>query len=122
MSKERKRKNDIILIAVCLLLAAVLFAVYMLSADEGACAVVRIDGNEVSRYSLLVNGRYELNGGTNIIVVDDGSVYMETADCPDGICVSQGRIRRTGQCITCLPNRVTVTVEGGKSDVDISVG
>ena len=122
MSKERKRKNDMILIAVCLLLAAVLFAVYMLSADEGACAVVRIDGTETARYSLSADGRYVLNGGTNVIVIEDGTVRMHQADCPDGICISQGKIHLNGQCITCLPNRVTVTVEGGEGDVDLYVG
>lgn len=115
-------KNDIILIAGCLILAAVLFAAYRLSSDEGTYAVVRIDGNQVASYSLNVEGTYELNGGTNTIVIEKGSVYMEEADCPDGICISQGKIHLTGQCITCLPNRVTVTVEGGERDVDLYVG
>jgi hypothetical protein len=37
--------------------------------------------------------------------------------------VQQGRVRYTGQAITCLPNRLTVTIEGGEdSGVDIIVG
>lgn len=120
--ERKKRKNDIILIVCCLLLAAVLYAVFLFSADEGACAVVRVDGIKTASYNLKKDGRYELNGGTNVIVIEDGSVYMEEADCPDGICISQGRIRLTGQCITCLPNRLTVTVEGGESEVDLFIG
>jgi hypothetical protein len=32
--------------------------------------------------------------------------------CPDKICVAAGAIVRTGQFIACLPNRVSVTLEG----------
>ena len=35
-------------------------------------------------------------------------------------CVKQGKIDQTGETITCLPNRLTVTVYGaGKSSVDL---
>ena len=45
---------------------------------------------------------------------------MTEADCPDKICIDQGRVRYTGQCITCLPNKLTVTVEGGgEPEVDL---
>ena len=45
---------------------------------------------------------------------------LTEADCPDKICVEQGRVRYTGQCITCLPNKLTVTLEGGDApEVDL---
>ena len=81
--------------------------------------IVRVDGVETARYSLSESGRYELNGGTNILVIEDGAACMLEADCPDHICVSQGKVRYAGQCITCLPNKLTVTVYGTDQGVEL---
>ena len=116
---NKKRLADIAIIAGLLLLAAVLFFLYFNKGEEGAGVIVRVDGVETARYSLSESGRYELNGGTNILVIEDGAAYMLQADCPDHICVSQGKIRYTGQCITCLPNKLTVTVYGTDQGVEL---
>lgn len=116
---NKKRLADIAIIAGLLLLAAVLFFLYFNKGEEGAGVIVRVDGVEIARYSLSDSGRYELNGGTNILVIGDGAAYMLEADCPDHICVSQGKVRYTGQCITCLPNKLTVTVYGTDQGVEL---
>ena len=116
---NKKRLADIAIIAGLLLLAAVLFFLYFNKGEEGAGVIVRVDGVEIARYSLSDSGRYELNGGTNILVIEDGTAYMLKADCPDHICVSQGKVRYTGQCITCLPNKLTVTVYGTDQGVEL---
>ena len=86
-------------------------------------AVVRVDGVENERHPLSVNGTFPLNGGSNILIIQDGQAWVSEANCPDLICVRQGKIHYTGQVITCLPNRLTVTVEGGESGgVDLFVG
>ena len=56
--------------------------------------------------------------GHNKVVIYDGEVRMEEADCPDKLCVLQGKISRSGQTIICLPNKVMVTIKGGKSEYD----
>lgn len=71
-----------------------------------------MDGVEVCRYSLSENGTYPLNGGTNILCIEDGVAFLTDADCPDRLCVLQGKISKTGQVIACKPNRLTVTVYG----------
>lgn len=116
---NKKRLADIAIIAGLLLLAAVLFFLYFNKGEKGAGVIVRVDGVEIARYSLSDSGRYELNGGTNILVIEDGAAYMLEADCPDHICVSQGKVRYTGQCITCLPNKLTVTVYGTDQGVEL---
>ena len=120
---NKKLRVDLILIAALLLLAGVLFLVLQAGRQEGGVAVVRVNGVETERHSLSVNGTFPLNGGSNILVIRDGQAWLSEANCPDLLCVRQGRIHYTGQVITCLPNRVTVTVEGGESDgVDLVVG
>ena len=120
---DRKRRADLLVIGALLLLALVLYLVIGATRTEGGVAVVRVDGVETERHSLSQSGVYPLNGGSNILVIGDGQAWLSDANCPDLLCVRQGKIHYTGQSIICLPNRLTVTVEGGESDgVDFVVG
>lgn len=113
------KKRDVILIASILVIAIVLFVAMELTRQEGAFVLVRVDGQEVGRYALSEDGTYALNGGTNVLRIEDGTAYMTEADCPDKLCVHQGRISKSGQVITCLPNKLTVTVRGAEGAVDL---
>ena len=46
----------------------------------------------------------------NRLIIKDGKAYIETATCPDGICVNHRPIFRDGESIVCLPNKVVVSV------------
>ena len=116
---KKRRWGDIILIVVLLNAALVLFRLFIWNQDSGAGVVVAVDGKEIARYSLTQEGTYELNGGTNTLVIEDGKAFLIQADCPDHLCVKQGKINGAGQVITCLPNRLTVTVYGQKGDVEL---
>ena len=113
------KKRDIILIASILVVAIAFFLIVELTKEEGAGVVVKVDGVEVAEYSLSKSGTYPLNGGTNILVIEDGKAYLSDANCPDKLCVHQGKISRTGEVITCLPNKLTVTVFGAEESVDL---
>ena len=117
--KGKRLYRDLALIAGLLVLAAVLAVWLRLGRTAGTQVVVRVDGQDVARYSLAVEGTYELNGGTNTLVIQGGKAFLTHADCPDQLCVKQGKISVAGQVITCLPNRLTVTVYGGDGGVDI---
>ena len=120
---SNKKRADLILVVALLLLAGILYLTMNANRQEGGVAVVRVNGVETERHSLAVDGTFPLNGGTNILVIQDGQAWLSEADCPDLLCVKQGKIHYTGQVITCLPNRLTVTVEGGESNgVDLVVG
>ena len=119
---KKKVFADIILICILLVLALSVFLVVELTRREGAYVVVSIDGGEVCRYSLSEDGEFTLNGGTNTLVISGGKAYISEADCPDGLCVSQGKISRTGQTVVCLPNRVMLRIVGAEdADVELEV-
>ena len=113
------KKRDIILILSVLIVAAALFLVVEMTKKDGAGVVVKVDGNKIAEYSLSENATYELNGGTNILVIENGKAYLSDANCPDKLCVHQGKISRTGEVITCLPNKLTVTVFGAEESLDL---
>ena len=119
MGKGSTHKWDLLLVAGLLLLSAILFLFLFLGQEEGAGVRVCVDGVEVASYSLEQEGTYPLNGGSNILVIEDGAAWISEADCPDELCVKQGKVRSGGQCITCLPNKLTVTVYGADSTVDL---
>ena len=113
------KKRDIILICSILLVTLILVLVLALTKKEGAYVSVRVNGEEVSRYSLEKDGEYSLNGGTNILRIENGQAYLTYANCPDHLCVKQGKIDQGGETITCLPNRLTVTVYGVDGGVEL---
>ena len=122
-SDRKKLIRDLVLAGSLLLAAVILLLVINGSRESGGVAVVRVDGVETERLPLSVNGTFPLNGGSNILIIQDGQAWMSEANCPDLICVRQGKIHYTDQVITCLPNRLTVTIEGGESGgVDLIVG
>ena len=113
-------KRDFILIGIIAVVIAAVCLTVFLTREEGAYVIVRVDGQQVASYSLTENGEYSLNGGTNILCIREGRAFLTDANCPDHLCVKQGKIDQTGQTITCLPNRLTVTVYGGKdSEIEL---
>ena len=107
-----KKRYDISLIASLLLVSLLSVGVLLLFRREGKSVRVEQDGRTVAVYSLSRNGEYPLNGGTNILVIQDGAAYIREADCPDKTCVRAGRLTHVGESAVCLPNRVSVTVIG----------
>lgn len=118
----RTKSRDAIFIASLLILAAVLYLFFVFGRDEGGFAVVTVDGVVTNKIPLDQNGDYELNGGSNVLRIENGAACMIEAACPDHICVDTGEIRYEGQMIVCLPNHLVVTVEGVKGDADLYIG
>lgn len=118
-STKKHNRNDIIFI-VALLLIATFGALYLFVFRDGGNTVkVTVDGKTYGVYSLNENITEDIhtgNGNLNRLVIRDGKAYMETATCPDGICVSHKPIFRDGESIVCLPNKVVVTVTTTDTD------
>lgn len=110
------KKRDYILVGAILLVSVALLLVSRLGRRAGGAVVVRVEGEERETYSLAADGVYSLNGGTNVLQIEGGRARMIEADCPDHYCMEQGSIRNTNETITCLPNKLTVTVVGGGDD------
>lgn len=114
------KKKDFILIGAIVVVIAIAILVLTLTKKDGDHVVVRVDGKEVAKYSLSQDGEYPLNGGTNVLRIENGKAYLVSANCPDHLCVKQGKIDQSGETITCLPNRLTVTVYSvAESEVEL---
>lgn len=109
------KKADLFVIAAALIAAAVGF-ILVFTRPAGEHIEIAVDGDTIATLPLDRDAQYELPN--NVIAIENGEARMEYADCPDLICVHHSPISRRNETIVCLPNRVTVTVRGGRSDVD----
>lgn len=120
----KTHRNDVILIAVLVLLGGALAVFLRLTRQDGGSVSVQVDGERLMELSLSEDTRIVLGSGehTNTLVIENGAARVVEADCPDRICVNQGAVRYEGESIVCLPHKLVVTVEGGASnDVDAAV-
>ena len=118
----KNRKADLVVwIFVCTTFLVLLIA-FLLTSKGGELVQVRVSGKVVATYSMEQDGEYTIEGkndGQNIVVIKNKKVYMKKADCPDKVCVNQGKISKVGQSIICLPHQVVVEILEKK---DISSG
>lgn len=115
---NKRRLADVLVIVFFLVVSLLLFLLIG-KRKEGSEVRVMVEGKEIGVYSLSRDGEFSLNGGTNTLIIKDGKAYMVDADCPDKLCVRQGKIHRNGETITCLPNKLTVTVIDEEGEVDL---
>ena len=124
------KKKDIIIIVLALLAALALYLVSQVSlGTQASSVVVTVDGQEALRRPLAMEDRYEIaqeDGSMNVVRVQGGAVWMEEANCRDGLCIRQGKMRNGAKTIVCLPHRVVVQLEGDApagdhSDLDVII-
>lgn len=111
--------NDIILIAVCMLIAGFLYlAINILCAKKGKYVKVQAYGEEIVVLSLENNTTYEydFDGNKNIIIIKDGEVFVSEANCNNNECVNQGSISKEGQSIICLPHKLVISIVGDNDE------
>ncbi len=114
-------KWDILAVAGVLLLAAVMFVLF-LPKENAACAQIYQDGRLIKTVllsedqSFAVEGRY-----CNTVTVRDGKIAVTASDCPGEDCVSCGWLDSAGRSIICLPNALEIRVIAD-TGVDFVVG
>lgn len=109
----KKHRWDFVIIIVLLLgagLSWILINNFYYS--QGNYVEISVDGELEKTLSLDKDTVYQIKTKKfkNIIEIKDGQVYMKEADCPDHLCVKQGKISKSGQTIICLPHKIIVTV------------
>ena len=115
MEHYMKKKDCIFLFAV-LILGCVLWFIFRPSdADEQAMVRITVDGQMYGEYPLDKNQEIHIFD-TNVCVIENGSVRMKSADCPDQICVKTKPIHTRAASIICLPNKVSVEIIGHTGD------
>ena len=118
------KKKDFILFFILLFVCICVLLFSVLGKKEGNRVIVQQNGEKIKEFSLKDNGTYVIEDGAyyNTLVIRDGAVYVEDANCRDLICVHHGSISKVNETITCLPHKLIVYVVGDNiSEVDAVV-
>ncbi len=112
---KKHLRNDLLLIAGLLLAAALGILYLFVFRSTGDTVKVTVDGKPYATYSLSQNITKDIYTGKNNehlnrLVIQDGKAFVETATCPDGICVAHSAVFRDGESIVCLPHGVVIAV------------
>lgn len=123
VENKNKIKNDVIFIAVIVLLIGILAGAMFLFREEGSWVEVSVNGAIYGTYSLSKNQTIEIRSGDkyNILVIEDGKAYVSEANCPHGDtyfnkCTNKKPIKYIRESILCKENRVVIEIKGDNGD------
>lgn len=117
------RPSDWLFAGGCLALAGLLALWLYGSAGAGDTVVFRQNGRIVQTMPLSEDAEVTLEGEyTNVFEVRGGTVRVSYTDCPNQQCVHMGAISAAGASIVCVPNEVSVSIEGKAAQIDAYTG
>ena len=119
-----KKKYDpvIYLVLAALFAASVFCAAYTGHGGDGLVIEALREGEAVVLGSLGEMGGTSMTfgepGNFNEITIGEG-VRMVSADCPGGDCLRAGEIKKNGELIVCVPNRLMIRlVSSRRPEID----
>lgn len=109
--KQVKDRTIVIVVVIISLLFAVGGYIFN-SINPGKVVIITVNNEEYMTIPLSENKELIVDNeyGINRIVIKDGKVYVEGADCPDKTCVRQGEIDKSSESIICLPHKLSITI------------
>ncbi len=121
--KKRLNRFDFFLIILGILILFVLIC-FVLTGTIGNCAVVYQNSQAVKTIPLGKDATYTFvseDGGYNVVVVENGEIYVSEADCQGQDCVYRGKISQNNESIICLPHKLSITVHNTDKELDAEV-
>ena len=66
--------------------------------------IYRFDLNKAENQEI----RVECENGYNMIQIENGTIYISEADCPDQTCIHMGTLKAENPPIVCLPHKLFI--------------
>ena len=112
------KKGDIAVMVAILLLAAI----WIFASQEGSMASIYVNGKLYKKLPLKEDAAITVKSefGENTVVIEDGEVFVANSNCENKHCERQ-KISAASRSLVCLPNRLSVIVEGKKADKEADV-
>ena len=121
-------KKTTALLGALLLVVGISGAAIFFGGGSGTTAVISQNGVVLHRIrldTLIEPKTFHItgeNGEENLVRVERGRVCMDSASCPDQVCVHQGFISNGTVPIVCLPNQLIIEITGGGTSLDAATG
>lgn len=69
--------------------------------------IMKLDLEKEQDRTIRIDGE----NGYNIIVIENHTIRMEEASCPDKVCIHTGTLKSENLPIVCLPNKLIIRFE-----------
>ncbi len=111
---------DRVVVIIALLLLPYLYITFWGNSSHGEQVTIRVANEEAQSYPLHYNRRITVEGalGSSTIVIHDGQVSFTDSPCNKRLCLLAGRLNSDGESAACLPNGITIQVEGRNARFD----
>jgi hypothetical protein len=108
------KKDIFVYIILAVFMILIIAGIFLFNNKTGSDAYVYSNGELIKIMPLETDDSflYEYEEHYNLIVIQDGFVYIEEADCNDRICISKGKINKIGDSIICLPHKLVIKIKG----------
>ncbi|MGN0669443.1 MAG: NusG domain II-containing protein [Oscillospiraceae bacterium] len=117
--------NKKVLVGLIALVAAAaagiaIFAVMMNIPRNNPTAEIYQNGVLIKKVPLSVDAEFtvECEDGVNVVTVENGTVRVSYADCPDKVCVNRGAVSGGAVPIVCLPHKLEIRIVDGENNAD----
>lgn len=117
------KKGDLILYGTLLAVCLIFVGIKLYNRNYPVKFLeIKVDGELYKKMELknTLDSILEVSSkeGKVSIEIRDGKARVVDSTCKDKLCEKMGWVSETGEVITCLPNRITVSIIGGSSDYD----
>ena len=111
-------KGDKILASFLILLSMFSFTILKAFNQPGQIAVIKVENLQNFNKNLNRDEKFSTSGhiGETSIEIVDKAIRVVSSDCPQKLCVRQGSIKHTGEIIVCVPNKLTISIEGRRKN------
>ncbi len=109
-------KGDIILIASILALNLI-WLVSSFTAEENLRAEIYVDGEKAHSIALSeVEESYNIRENYCELLIEKDGVSFSFSDCADQLCVRRGKLKRQGDTMACVPEKIVVIIRSDRQD------
>ena len=89
------KKGDFVIIGFTTIIFALTIILLIPFSKQGSRVVIKQNNKIIYNQSIRINKIF--NTGTNCVIIKDGIVYMDNANCKNQVCVNTGEISKKGE-------------------------
>ncbi len=113
-----KPKDYRLLSCIIIIIACTLCLQCLRGRESGSYVKIYSEGELFGTFPL--NKDREIVLPHNTIKIENNEAFVIRADCPDGLCMTQGKVSHLGDTVACLPGRMVMEVVNGSKENDSS--
>ena len=106
-------KNKFFIIIFAVLAIISVFIIFIASKQNVPIKTAEIVQNGKVIETIDLN---DVNGGFNTVHIEKDEISISDANCPDRLCVKQGKIKNSVYPIVCLPHKLVVKIKTENDD------